>query len=110
MSAVLVFCTCPDEAVAERIATALVEERLAACVNRLPGLASTYHWQGKICNGREVLLLIKTTGERFDALRERILALHPYDVPEVIALAASAGSAAYLDWIESSVRVDERGA
>ena len=99
MSAILVFCTCPDEASATRIATALVEERLAACVNRIPGVESTYHWQEKICRDAEQLLLIKTVRERFDALRERILALHPYELPEVIAVGIMDGSAAYLEWI-----------
>jgi periplasmic divalent cation tolerance protein len=109
VSAIVILCTCPDEAVAERIATTLVEERLAACVNRVPGIVSTYRWNGKICNDREVLLLIKTMIGRFDSVRECIVALHPYDVPEVVALTVSDGLAAYVDWIESSVRVDERG-
>jgi periplasmic divalent cation tolerance protein len=97
--AVLVFCTCPDEATAERIASALVEEHLAACVNRIPGIASTYRWQGKVCRDNEQLLVIKTTRERFDALRARIIELHPYELPEVIAVDIALGSAPYLDWI-----------
>ena len=104
MSALIVFCTCPDEACAERIATALVEERLAACVNRIPGAASTYRWQGMLCRDSEQLLLIKTTRERFEALRERIAALHPYELPEVIAVDIVHGSAAYLDWIAAETR------
>jgi periplasmic divalent cation tolerance protein len=104
MSAILVLCTCPDTASAERIATALVDERLAACVNRIANVASTYRWQGKVCHDDEILLLIKTTSERFDAVRDRVVALHPYEVPEVIAFAIAAGSLPYLDWIESSVR------
>ena len=104
MSAIVVLCTSPDEASAERIATALVEECLAACVNRIPGIASTYRWQGKVCRDSEQLLLIKTTRERFDALRGRILALHPYELPEVIAVDIASGSAPYLDWIESQSR------
>jgi periplasmic divalent cation tolerance protein len=104
VSAIVVLCTCPDEAVADRIAGSLVEERLAACVNRIPGIVSTYRWKGEIHRDCECLLLIKTTMERFNAMRERIVALHPYDVPEIVALAIEAGSAAYLDWIESSVR------
>jgi periplasmic divalent cation tolerance protein len=103
-SSIIVFCTCPDEAAAERITTALVEEHLAACVNRIAGIASTYRWQGKVCRDNEQLLLIKTTRERFEALRERILALHPYELPEVIAVDISSGSAPYLDWIESETR------
>jgi periplasmic divalent cation tolerance protein len=99
MQAIVVLCTCPDEAAAERIASALVEERLAACVNRVPGIASTYRWQGKVERERECLLLIKTTSERFDALRERIVALHPYELPEVIAVDIALGHAPYLAWI-----------
>jgi len=104
MSAVLVFCTCPDEGVAERIATALVEERLAACINRLPAVASTYRWKGEICRDSECLLLIKATSERFAALRERIVALHPYELPEVIAVDLARGLPAYLDWIASETK------
>ena len=110
MSAVIVLCTCPDEAAAERVTSALIDERLAACVNRICGIASTYRWRGAVCRDDEVLLLIKTTSERFDAVRERICALHPYELPEVIALRVDAGSAPYLDWIESCVRADARGA
>lgn len=99
MQTIVVLCTCPDEAAAERIASALVEERLAACVNRVPGIASTYRWQGKVERERECLLLIKTTSERFDALRERIVALHPYELPEVIAVDIALGHAPYLAWI-----------
>jgi periplasmic divalent cation tolerance protein len=99
MQAIVVLCTCPDEAAAERIASALVGERLAACVNRVPGIASTYRWQGKVDRARECLLLIKTTSERFDALRERIVALHPYELPEVIAVDIALGHAPYLAWI-----------
>ncbi len=104
MSAVLVFCTCPDEAVAERIAGALVEERLAACVNRLPGVVSTYRWKGEVCRDSESLLLIKTTIERFAALRERIVALHPYELPEVIAVDIARGLPPYLDWIAAETQ------
>jgi periplasmic divalent cation tolerance protein len=101
MRAILVLCTCPDEAVADRIASAVVEERLAACVNCLPGVTSTYRWQGKIHRDGEVLLLIKTTRERFDALREHIIALHPYELPEVIAVDIALGHAPYLAWIDT---------
>jgi periplasmic divalent cation tolerance protein len=99
MNALLVLCTCPDDSVADRIAGALVEERLAACVNRLPGVASTYRWNGKVCRDNECLLLIKTVIERFDALRERIVGLHPYELPEVIAVDIALGHAPYLAWI-----------
>ena len=104
MSAILVFCTCPDEAVAERIADALVEERLAACVNRLAGVAATYRWKGEVRHDRECLLLIKTTIERFTALRERIVALHPYELPEVIAVDVARGLPPYLDSIAAETQ------
>jgi periplasmic divalent cation tolerance protein len=104
MSAILVLCACPDDAVADRIAATLVEERLAACVNRLPGVASIYRWKGKIHRDSEYLLLIKTVIERFDALRERIIALHPYELPEVIAVDIARGLSAYLDWIASETQ------
>lgn len=104
MSAIVVLCTCPDDVVADRIAGAIVEERLAACVNRLPGVASTYRWKGEVQRDSECLLLIKTTIERFDALRERIVALHPYELPEVIAVDIARGLPAYLDWIASETQ------
>lgn len=99
--ALLVLCTCPDSDTAGSIARTLVEERLAACVNRVPGLTSVYRWQGVIREEGEVLLLIKTTAWRFDALRARLVELHPYEVPEVIALDIAAGHAPYLDWLHA---------
>jgi periplasmic divalent cation tolerance protein len=99
MSAIVVFCTCPDEAAAERIGSALVADRLAACVSRMPGVVSTYRWEGEVRRDDEVLLLIKTTSERFDALREHIAALHPYELPEIVAVEIARGLPAYLDWI-----------
>jgi periplasmic divalent cation tolerance protein len=104
MSAILVLCTCPDEPAADRIAGALVEERLAACVNRLAGVVSTYRWKGEVRRDNESLLLIKTTVERFAALRERIVALHPYELPEVIAVDVVRGLPSYLDWIAAETR------
>lgn len=104
MSAIAVLCTCPDEPSAERLASALVEEHLAACVNRISGVVSTYRWQGKVCRDSELLLVIKTTRERFDAVRERIVALHPYELPEVIAVDIAQGHAPYLAWIEAETR------
>ncbi|BBD81161.1 divalent-cation tolerance protein CutA [Aerosticca soli] len=95
----LCHCTCPDPASATRLATALVEEGLAACVSRLPGVLSTYRWQGRVESAEEVLLLIKTTTDRFAALRERVLALHPYELPELIALPVDRGHPAYLEWV-----------
>lgn len=99
-----VLSTCPDEATATRISEALVSERLAACVNRIPGLRSMYRWQGQVQDEPEVLLLIKTTRDRFNALEVRLKALHPYEVPEIIALPVVAGSAEYLAWVSRETR------
>jgi periplasmic divalent cation tolerance protein len=98
------FCTCPDAASAEAIARALVEERLAACVNQLPGLRSVYRWEGRVECGDEVLLVAKTTRDRFDALTARVQALHPYELPEVLAVEVAGGLAAYLDWVAEQTR------
>lgn len=103
MVVLVVLCTCPDEKVASAIAHALVEERLAACVNRIPGVRSTYAWQGAVHDDAEVLLLIKTEASRFDALRERVLALHPYELPELIAVEVTRGLEPYLAWVAATV-------
>jgi periplasmic divalent cation tolerance protein len=99
----LCYCTCPDASSAQVLADALVGEGLAACVNHLPEIRSTYRWEGKMVTDSEVLLLIKTTESRFAALRERVLALHPYELPELIAVPVARGHAAYLDWVRASV-------
>ena len=95
----MVLCACPDEPTAARIAQDLVNQRLAACVNRLSSVRSTYSWEGRIQEEPEVVLTIKTTRERYDALEVRLRALHPYEVPEIIALPVVAGSPSYLNWI-----------
>jgi periplasmic divalent cation tolerance protein len=102
--ALVVLTTCPDEAIADRIATALLEQRQAACVSRLPGLLSWYHWEGQISRDDEVLLLIKTTTERYPAVEASIRELHPYEVPEVLALPVATGLPAYLDWLDRETR------
>ncbi len=89
---------------AERIATALVERGLAACVNVVPGVVSVYRWKGAVHRDEERLLVIKTRGERFEALREALVSLHPYEVPEVLALPIAGGHAPYLAWLDESVR------
>ena len=100
------FCTCPDAASATRIADAVVDERLAACVNQLPGLRSVSRWAGGIERADEVLLVIKTTGNRLEALTARIHELHPYELPEVIAFEVAGGLSAYLDWVAEQTRAD----
>jgi periplasmic divalent cation tolerance protein len=104
MSHVVVLVTAPTAERAAEIARALVEERLAACGSVVPGIRSIYRWEGKVQDDQEALLVLKTTRERFEALRERVLALHPYQVPEVIALGIEAGSAPYLAWITAETR------
>jgi periplasmic divalent cation tolerance protein len=89
---------------AERIARALVERRLAACVNVVPGLLSFYRWKGSVQRDDERLLVIKTRRERYAELQHALQALHPYELPEVLALPVEAGSPAYLGWIDENVR------
>ena len=88
---------------AQRIARALVERRLAACVNVVPGLTSVYAWKGAVETDQELLLVIKTRRARFEALRAALVELHPYEVPELIALPVEAGHAPYLDWLTANV-------
>lgn len=97
----LVLTNCPEEHSADRIALALVEQGLAACVNRLAPIASIYRWQGNVERASEVPLLIKTTRERYGDVEQAIRHLHPYDIPEIIAWPIAAGHGAYLRWIES---------
>jgi periplasmic divalent cation tolerance protein len=99
MTALVCFCTCPDRDTAQGIADALVGERLAACVNVLPGLRSVYRWHGAIERADEVMLIIKTVRERLDQVTARVAALHPNELPEVIAVEIAGGLAAYLDWV-----------
>lgn len=94
----VVLCTVPNEATAEKLAKGLIEERLAACVNAIPGLSSYYRWQGKLEVDSEIQLLIKTRRGRFDELAAWIQANHPYDVPELVALPAERVSECYLAW------------
>ena len=88
---------------AERIGRALVERGLAACVNVLPAVTSIYRWKGKVEKDEERLLVIKTRRDRFEALREALVALHPYELPETIVLPIDAGHAPYLAWLDESV-------
>ncbi len=99
----LVLVTVPSRADGERIGRALVEERLAACVNVVPGLRSVYRWQGAVEAADEALLLIKTTAAAVEALAARVRSLHPYTLPEVIALPVAAGLTAYLAWVDEGV-------
>jgi periplasmic divalent cation tolerance protein len=101
--AVVVLVTAPSAEIAAEIARTVVEERLAACGNVLPAVRSIYRWEGKLRDEAEVLLILKTQRKRFGELCDRVVALHPYDVPEVIALPIVAGSEDYLDWVAQSL-------
>ena len=100
---VVAFSTVGTAEDAERIARALVERRLAACVNVVPGATSIYRWKGEVCRDEEHLLVIKTRADRLEALREALVGLHPYEVPELVALPIAAGHAPYLAWLDESV-------
>lgn len=97
----VVLCTTPPDA-AETIAGALVERKLAACVNIVPGVRSVYRWKGAIERAEETLLIVKTTAGRIDALTEAIRSIHPYEVPEIIALDVTGGLPGYLAWVLES--------
>jgi len=102
------FCTVPDRASAERIAHTLVAERLAACVNIIPQVVSVYRWQGQVERSEELLILIKTTREvRLGDLKDRLLTLHPYDVPEFLLVPVASGLEKYLAWVTQSIGTPE---
>ena len=98
----LVLCTCPGNTVAAEISTALIDLKLAACVNRVPGVKSWYRWRDRMEQDEEVLLLIKTTRSRFAEVESAIRRLHPNELPEVIGVSITAGSEAYLNWVTES--------
>ena len=100
----LVLTTCESAGDAQDLADALVSARLAACVNTVDNVSSTYRWAGKVERGREFLLLIKTTDDRLDAIEERIRTLSAYELPEVLAVRIQTGSSDYLQWLGASVR------
>lgn len=100
---VVVMVTCPTPAVGRRIGAQLIKRHLAACVNIVPGVESIFWWQGKADRCREALLLIKTTTRHFQSLKQAVISLHPYEVPEVIALPLTAGHRPYLQWVTASV-------
>jgi len=100
---ILALTSCPDEASAQAVATALVQERLATCVNRIGAVRSTYFWDARLQDEAEILLIIKTTAGRLDDLQARLGALHPYELPELIAIAVADGNERYLDWVRMGV-------
>jgi periplasmic divalent cation tolerance protein len=98
-SARLVYCTFPNASEAEEVARALVHSRLAACVNIVGSVRSIYRWEGEVCSEEEYMIIAKTMDSRFDALKAKILELHSYDCPEVVAVNIDDGHEAYLQWI-----------
>ena len=99
----LVFCTFPDFTAARQIGTSLVEKQLAACVNLIPGVESVYRWQGQVETATETLAIIKTTAAAFDALSAALAEMHPYEVPEIIALDPAAVAESYHKWLLSGI-------
>ena len=98
----LVLTTCPGTITAKKIANDLVIAKLAACVQIIPGVQSFFRWVGKVDNSEEILLLIKTTADRYPALQDRITSLHPYDLPEIVTIPINGGLEGYLAWIETN--------
>jgi periplasmic divalent cation tolerance protein len=106
---ILAFSSCGTVAEADRIAGTLIEEGIAACVNQLPGVTSTYRWQGKVEHQSEVLLMIKTVRSNFEQLRARLQTLHSYELPELIAIPLIAGNEPYLDWVRENSKITALG-
>jgi periplasmic divalent cation tolerance protein len=96
---IVILCTAPDEATAKSLAEGLIGARLAACVNAIPGVTSTYRWQGNVEQDTEIQLLIKTRAQRFEAVAAWIRDHHPYDTPEIVAISAERVSQAYASWL-----------
>ena len=101
---ILILSTCPEAGVAGDIAQALVAAKLAACVNIIPGIASRFRWLGRIEQAEEHLLIIKTTNDRYSDVEKKIRSMHPYELPEIIAVPVAGGLAEYLDWIDQETR------
>jgi len=101
MGTILVISTLPDPQQAQKLAQLLIEQRLAACVNILPGATSVYRWQGKVESANETIVLIKTTMAGYPALEAAIKAAHPYELPEIVAVPVTAGLPGYLNWVAS---------
>lgn len=104
-----VLCTVPDRKTAQSLARTMVDEKLAACCNILPGITSVYRWKGEIHEDPELLLLFKTSAPLFPKLKKRIQTLHPYEVPEIIALKIETGNFDYLKWVTENVQNTAKG-
>ncbi len=109
MNAILVLTTADCAELAQRIATDLVDAGEAACVSVVAGMRSIYKWEGKVCDEGELLLLIKSAAEKFEAVRAHIRRLHTYQVPEIIALPVFAGDPDYLSWLRNTVTLQTGG-
>lgn len=106
---IVALSTCPDEATAQRLAEAFVGERLATCVNRVTGIVSTYFWDGRLQDAAEILLIIKTTTAKLAELEARLVALHPYELPELVVLPVLGGNERYLQWVRTGVGENSEG-
>ena len=107
MKTSMIYMTASGPEEARRIARALVEERLVACVNMLGGIESIYRWQGRVEEAKEVAMVAKTADDRVPALIERVKALHSYDTPCIVALPIADGAASFLEWVRSETRPEE---
>jgi len=105
MEKIIVFITAPSEDEAASIGRVLVDENLAACANIVKGIRSIYRWKGEVCDDSECLMIVKTVSENFETLERRVKELHPYDVPEIIALPIVKGYEPYLKWVEENSRL-----
>ena len=103
----IVFSTFGSEEDAARVARALVEERLIACANVLPGARSIYSWKGEVADEREVVVLMKTRKQDWSAFQSRLHEMHPYDTPECVAVRVAAGAPKYMEWLEASLAPEE---
>jgi periplasmic divalent cation tolerance protein len=103
-----VFVTAPSGKIAVKISQSLIKEKLAACVNIIPKIRSFYTWKNKLCDDKEVLLIIKTNKKLFNKLSKHITSLHPYQTPEIIALPIAAGNRPYLAWLKSVIRITSK--
>lgn len=103
MNEIIILCTVDSAELGDRIAAAIVEAREAACVNIISGVRSVYCWEGQLCRDAEVLLIIKSVAEKFEAVRVRLRQMHTYQVPEVIAIPLTTGDADYLKWLRAGL-------
>ncbi len=102
----IIYCTCPNQETAEKIARTLVSEKLAACINIVPGITSIYQWQGKIETAQECLLLIKSRQDVYPDLEKKITAIHPYELPEIVAVSIAHALPDYLNWMDTCLQSD----